>query len=40
MSRQCLAGYTVDLFIYGHRMRHYTLFRIPQFSLITETDGL
>jgi hypothetical protein len=37
ISRQCLAGYTVDLFVYGRQTRHYTLFRIPQFRFATET---
>jgi hypothetical protein len=36
ISRQCLEGYTVDLFVYGHQIRHYTLFRIPQIRLATE----
>jgi hypothetical protein len=28
-QHDCLPGYTVDLYMYGHQTRHYRVFRIP-----------
>lgn len=28
-QHDCLPGYTVDLYVYGHETRHYRVFRIP-----------